>query len=618
MTVIDGDTTPDPLRSITDAADDFSIRLRAYAPNGGSLGFLPEPLNIQVSYPLSDLPALKFEYRKDGINAELLLRDEGLEIATELYAPRAGTWFEPISGRFVVLDWQEDVADPSGVITVTAPGYAWLLSKVAVHKRKQDDRLRIAEEDAIEAEREAEREYNSAQSKLNSIITRLRNDNQLSGASYVMNLLPRVINGEFPPHGSAIFRPRTATFHGYNANTRRWSTRVIPNETAIEARDAYDEAKRLRDAYREAKHRAERATWHAREATKNNKRPMLQVTAGEVMTRLVAESRTRTRGRLNGMGFNFNGTYSSASDGTPADHSGTRVTRRKWSSQFDLELTIGQSYLDVLESLTEMGEVEWFFKGRDLHMYRPGDLGVRLGDSAALHLGLDMTEAPDRATRRDFANYLLVRGEGHTSFGMWNDQRVQQTGWGVWEEAVSISGVEGTSELKRAALKEARDSLRRIKVESTRDINLSGPSRYRPMYDYLPGQYISAYGSDGTMQSLRIMGITLTFDIEQGISGHITLGDRFMQQAINFRKTIARTVGGYEKVIGGGTVPTLPANPGAPEGEEEALMPPALLVATTRAGVNRLNGQPSTIVNLAWQTLETPRNVEYEDDPDEG
>lgn len=609
MTVIDGSTLPDPLFSVADAGHDFAIRLKAYAPNGSALGYLPEPIDVKVSYPLSELPALQFKYRKGGPNAEFLLRHNGLEVATELYIPRTGKWIEPINGRFVVLDWEEDHVDPTNVISVTAPGYAWLLSKVAVHKRGQDDSLRVAEESALDAESDAKRAYDSAQSRMNSAVTRVRNRLKLNGSQYVMHFMPRKANGRFPKHGSVLFHTKGRRFYWYSSKTASWYRVSHEGDELSNAREAYDQSQDLKAQYERARGRAQEATKAAEEATKNNKRPMVRVTAGAVMDRLIAEGRSRTRGRLNGLTTHFNGSYSSASGGAPADKYETQLTRRKWSSRFDIEFSIGQSYLEVLNNLTEMGEVEWFFKGRGLYLYRPGDLGVRLGDRVALQLGIDMSEAPDRATRRGFANYLLVRGEGHTSFGMWNDQKVTQTGWGVWEESLSVAGVEGTSNMKKAALKEAREALKQIKVESTRSIDLGGPDDFRPMFDYLPGQYISAYGADGTMESLRIMGITLTFDHERGVSGNITLGDRFMQQAIDFRKSMARTVGGYEKTIGGGTVPQLPPNPGAPQ-YEDALLPAPVLAATTRAGVNRLNGQPSTILTLAWQSLETPVDAE--------
>lgn len=234
-------------------------------------------------------------------------------------------------------------------------------------------------------------------------------------------------------------------------------------------------------------------------------------------------------------------------------------------------------------------------------MYRPGDLGVKLTKRVALQMGIGMTEAPDRSTRRDFANYLQVRGEEHTSFGMWNDQKAGQTGWGVWEKSIAVSGIEGTAAMKRAALKEARDALKRIKVESTRAIELGSYANFRPMYDYLPGQYIMAHASDGTLQQYRVMAITLQFDLDQGVSGNIVMGDRFMQNVLNFRKTMARTVGGYETTIGGGTVPQLPSREPV---EEQQLLPSPLLAASVRAGVNRLTGRPTTIVNLAWQATD--------------
>lgn len=606
MTVIDGYTSPDPLWGVVDARHDFAIRLMAYEPDGKMLGVMPEPLEVKVAYPLSELPALTFNYRKDAPGAEFLLRSDGLEIATELYIPRTGKWVEPINGRFIVLDWEDDVVDPTNIMKVTAPGYGWLLSKVTVHKRKQDDKLRLAEEKAEENESNAKREYDSAQSSLNSAVTSARNEKKMTGNQYILSYLPATVNKKRPKHKSVLFHTGGRRFYWYSSKTRKWYRLGVSADTLNRARDAYRDVRTTKSSYSNRRKTANTARKAAQEVTKNHKRPMVNVTAGQVIQRLMLEARARTRGRLPGMTVGASGTYSSASSGTPIPGYPGVFARRKWSRRFSVEFTTGQTYLDVLSDMTEMGEVEWFFHRRELKMYRPGDLGVKLSQHVALQMGIDMSEAPDRASRRDFANYLHVRGQEHKSFGMWNDQKTAATGWGVWERSIAVSGIDGTTQMKRAALKEARDALKRIKVESTRGVDLGGYADFRPMYDYLPGQYIMAYASNGQLQQYRVMSITLQFDTDQGVSGNLVLGDKFMQNVLDFRKSMARTVGGYEKTIGGGTVPLLPARDPV---EEDELLPSPLLAATARAGVNRLTGRPSTIVNLAWQTGEEPRDA---------
>lgn len=601
MTITDGRVGPDPLWGVVDARHDFAIRLIAYEPDGKMLGVMPEPLDVKVSYPLSELPALTFQYRKDAPGAEFLLRNDGLEVATELYVPRTGKWIEPINGRFVVLDWEEDVTDESNIIKITAPGYGWLLSKVTVHKRGVDDRLRKAEERAIEREDAAKRAYDSAQTSLNSAVTSARNEKKMNGNQYILHYLPSTVNKKRPKHRSVMWHTGGRRFYWYSSKTRKWYRLGVSVDALNRARTAHSQVNSTANTYKLRKRDADKARKSAIEVTKNHKRPMVDVTAGQVMRRLINEGKNRTRGRLMGMLTGFNSTFSSASDGRPAPGNEGKAVRRKWSRRFTVEFTTGQTYLDVLNDLTEMGEVEWFFHRRELMMYRPGDLGVKLTRQVALQLGIGMSEAPDRASRRDFANYLHVRGQEHKSFGMWNDQKVAQTGWGVWEKSVAISGIDGTAAMKRAALKEARDALKRVKVESTRGLELGTYADFRPMYDYLPGQYIMAYASNGVLQQYRVMGITLSFDNDQGVSGNIVLGDKFMQNVLNFRQSMARTVGGYEKTIGGGTVPLLP--PVEPI-EEEEFLPAPLLAASVRAGVNRLTGRPSTIVNLAWQVGE--------------
>lgn len=619
-----GETGPDPLWSVTDARHDFAVRLIAYAPDGPQLGVMPEPIDLKVTYPLSDVPALQFQYRKDAPGADWLLRPDGLEVATELYIPRVGRWVEPINGRYVVLDWEDDVVDPTNIMKITAPGYAWLMSKVLVHKGKHDDKLRAAEDKAIEEKDKARREYQSANTSFNSAVTSARSEFKCRGYQFVTSWFPRR-KGPGKPLTSRnlLFHTGRRKFYWWSTTHRRWYMAKASSNVHSRASQAYNDRRTKHATYLAAVKRLGARSRAAKEVSRNHKRPMLNATAGHVMGKLINEARARQRGRLAGMGTWFNGTYASGFYSTGVPGAPAPTGRRKWSSRFNIELSIGSSLLDVLQQLTEMGECEWFFYKRTLRMYRPGDLGVKLTSQVALLPGTDMTEAPDRASRREFANYIHVRGEEHTSFGMWNNAKTQATGWGVWEKAVAISGVTKTAELKKAALKEARQALNRIKVESTRGLSLGGYGSYRPMYDYLPGQYIMAYGSNGIFQQYRVMSITLEFSEDGSVTGNAVLGDKFMQRALDFRNSMARTVGGYEKVIGGGTVPLLPSPPAdTADEEDEASMPVPVLAASVRAGVNNLTGAPATILNLAWQTSEEPNEEEVDplppaDEPDD-
>lgn len=107
----------------------LSIRLKAYKPNGDTLGLLPQPSSFSASFLHDDTGALRLEYSRKALNGSILERklETGLEIAVEV--SDGGAWAEPLNGRFVLISRSRDALDSSDTVTFTCPSYAWLLNK---------------------------------------------------------------------------------------------------------------------------------------------------------------------------------------------------------------------------------------------------------------------------------------------------------------------------------------------------------------------------------------------------------------------------------------------------------------------------------------------------------
>lgn len=107
----------------------LSIRLKAYKPNGDTLGLLPQPSSFSASFLHDDTGALRLEYSRKALNGSILERklETGLEIAVEV--SDGGKWTEPLNGRFVLISRSRDALDSSDTVTFTCPSYAWLLNK---------------------------------------------------------------------------------------------------------------------------------------------------------------------------------------------------------------------------------------------------------------------------------------------------------------------------------------------------------------------------------------------------------------------------------------------------------------------------------------------------------
>ena len=106
------------------------MRLRAYAPNGASLGFLPAPSAFRCAMPLNDIPALTLTYGVNVPRADIL--GQPLELAVELTQDGGNTWTEPYDGRFLYLTDGRDPAKTADEWQAEAKGYIWRLTKARV------------------------------------------------------------------------------------------------------------------------------------------------------------------------------------------------------------------------------------------------------------------------------------------------------------------------------------------------------------------------------------------------------------------------------------------------------------------------------------------------------
>ena len=113
------------------------LRLVAYAPNGDRLGTLPHPLEVDVGWPLNDVPSLKLNYSRLARGAELLA--DPVEVAVEL---SDGTvWAEPPDGRFLRIARSGDLVDRTGRASFDLPGYGWQLRKLRLYPPRSAEEL---------------------------------------------------------------------------------------------------------------------------------------------------------------------------------------------------------------------------------------------------------------------------------------------------------------------------------------------------------------------------------------------------------------------------------------------------------------------------------------------
>lgn len=108
----------------------MKVRVKAYAPNGASLGVLPTPVSVQASLVLGDTGAMTLEYGTTAPGATLLAAP--CELALEVSQDDGMTWSEPDDGRYVYLRRKGDNIKAPAHLTADAAAYSWRLSTAKV------------------------------------------------------------------------------------------------------------------------------------------------------------------------------------------------------------------------------------------------------------------------------------------------------------------------------------------------------------------------------------------------------------------------------------------------------------------------------------------------------
>lgn len=105
------------------------LRIKAYAPNGASLGVMPSPLKVSASLPMNDHGALSMEYGLAAPKPDALASP--CEFAVEV-SRDGSTWTEPRNARFLYLRRGGDDLKQPARIQAEGLGYAWRLQTAKV------------------------------------------------------------------------------------------------------------------------------------------------------------------------------------------------------------------------------------------------------------------------------------------------------------------------------------------------------------------------------------------------------------------------------------------------------------------------------------------------------
>ncbi|MFE0472509.1 hypothetical protein ACFW2V_12935 [Streptomyces sp. NPDC058947] len=270
-----------------------------------------------------------------------------------------------------------------------------------------------------------------------------------------------------------------------------------------------------------------------------------------------------------------------------------------------LSFDYGQDAWSILDSMSKQGYFDWRMNKRALELYSPNKILKRMLDTDTgvhIHSMLATTEEPVERTWEEVAGTLVAIGDkGVTSGMVVLPEDPVNFPWGMWDEAISASGVSDVQMLAQITDR-LLESKYKSRTQYTKKLTWTEGAPV-PLVDYRPGDFIRAM-SDATTgaqkASMRIYQITLSGQDPYGVGVALTLNDRFTDRALQVDRWVSRVTGGGGPVGGGGTG----AGGTRPQPPIDSTPPkaPTLTSVTNDPYFNEL-GEPVSMADVAFRVV---------------
>lgn len=241
-----------------------------------------------------------------------------------------------------------------------------------------------------------------------------------------------------------------------------------------------------------------------------------------------------------------------------------------WAGTVSASYDVGTDLATLVEKLSEQGVIDWATDGRNLRVWNAEAVARDLTGSVRLHLGRDITQAPDDESLEEVVGRVLVKGDDGLRFIETTSD--SPSPWGVWEGYISQAGIADAATAQRFARHEL-DRVSRVRGQYTRTLRLSA-DRAVPLLDYTVTDYIAAPTTSRAPMRTQVQQITITRDAA-GVGAALVLGDKIVDLEVRRAKRLAAIGGGVSGMggSGGGGVPigpipswALPSTPSPPTG----------------------------------------------------
>lgn len=262
-----------------------------------------------------------------------------------------------------------------------------------------------------------------------------------------------------------------------------------------------------------------------------------------------------------------------------------------WAFQTTIAFDPSVSIKSILDTLMNMGMIDYRWRGRTLQVYNADSALRRENTAVVWRLSAGTTSAPEKLDWSQLCTHVLVKGDEGRTWTFPNPEA--PAGMPRTEKVVSAGGVELEATARRVAdltLKTGATPAAEVKREWEAD-----DLQWLPFDDYLLGDWIQVERGKG-LESMRVTQISISVTENGRCQGHTTFGTMLDD-------ILSRLAKRQKGVLGAVNSDGKNPRPETPKSRYAPVPPQGLEVSSTVVISDQ--GWPQAVASLQWQAVST-------------
>jgi len=262
-----------------------------------------------------------------------------------------------------------------------------------------------------------------------------------------------------------------------------------------------------------------------------------------------------------------------------------------WAFQTTIAFDPSVSIKSILDTLTNMGMIDYRWRGRTLQVYNADSALKRENTAVVWRLSAGTSSAPEKLDWSQLCTHVLVKGDGGRTWTFPNPEA--PAGMPRTEKVVSAGGVELEATARRVAdltLKTGATPAAEVKREWEAD-----DLQWLPFEDYGLGDWIQVERGKG-LEKMRVTQISISVTENGRCQGHTTFGTMLDD-------VLSRLAKRQKGVLGAVNSDGKNPRPEGPKSKNWPLPPQGLIVSS--AAVIGSQGDAEAVATLQWQAVTT-------------